>query len=376
MVKPRVNFTEALENVLAGVWQVREEHLDNAHIRKTREAVIDVRTIYRNKGEKLIGEKIKRYSQSIDFTRKRYRAGYIAAFGERHAYLTYRHLKKVEAVAPEIIPEPQTGDLTVTVIGAGAALELYGLCYFYNEKKSRIRKLRVNCIEKVNDWQSERNTFCDRVIKKAFPKLRVFPHDIDLNLINDNITLLSPHYDHLIKSDIILIYNILNEITSKYEKNVWKNLEYLFKICDKRVLVLLMEPAARYTLPRINPIVRKIEGYSKRILKADEEKFVFNSGPLKIKYEENDNGLNIRLFKKLTGGPKPTFEKALKRIHLATYIEPLSPITKYDAERQYRTKSIRHSDKTAVNDIGQPSFNDIDSSFGFQEVTTKYLTEQ
>ena len=117
LVKPNIDFTDALEHLLARVWQVNSEKLDNTYVRKTREAVIDVRTIYRNKGEKLIGEKIKRYSQSIDFSRKRYRAGYIASFGERHAYLTYRHLKKVEAVAPEVIPEPQHEELTRDELG-------------------------------------------------------------------------------------------------------------------------------------------------------------------------------------------------------------------------------------------------------------------
>ena len=86
MVKPNINFTDALEILLARIWQVSGERLDTAYIRKTREAIIDVRTIYRNKGEKLIGERIRRYSQSIDFTQRRYRAGYIASFGERHAY--------------------------------------------------------------------------------------------------------------------------------------------------------------------------------------------------------------------------------------------------------------------------------------------------
>jgi hypothetical protein len=376
MVKPNINFTDALENVLARVWQVSGEKLSGAYIKKTREAIIDVRTIYRNKGEKLIGEKVKRYSQSIDFSQKRYRAGYIASFGERHAYLTYSHLKKVENIDITLIPQPLNGELTVTLIGAGAALELFGLCYYYNENRSKIRKLNVNFIERVNDWQSDRTSVCERILKEAFPKVQIFPNDITLNLIQDNILLLSNNYDSLAKSDIIIIYNILNEITARYYQAVWRNLEYILKICDKRVLILLMEPAAQYTRPRITPIVDKLEVFTKRILKAHEEEFFFNSGALKIRYEDSANGLNVRLFKSVNGGPKPSFERALKRTHFACFINPLSPISKYEAERQLRSSKGR---KNNVNTKGkqeeQGDFNMIDTSFGNQKVNIKYLGE-
>lgn len=297
MVKPKIDFTDALENLLARVWQVSGDHLDSGFIRKTGEAVIDVRTIYRNKGEKLKGEKIKRYSQSIDFSQRRYRAGYIASFGERHAYLTYHHFKKIENVDQAVIPEPQKGELTVTVIGAGAALELFGLCYYYNENKSRIRKLKINFIERTSDWQSDRDSMLEMIIKKAFLKLRIIKKDITINLAQDGIMPLSREYDSLAKSDIILIYNVLNEITFYHTKMVWKNIEYILKICDKRVLILLVEPSAKYTISRIQPVIDQLSRCAKTILKSDEEEFVFNSGPLRIECSDS-NSLNFRLFTK------------------------------------------------------------------------------
>lgn len=379
MVKPNLDFTDALENLLARVWQVSGEHLDNRHIRKTREALVDVRTIYRNKGEKLTGERIRRYSQSIDFSQRRYRAGYIASFGERHAYLTYLHLKKIENADPNVIPEPQNGELTVTIIGAGAALEIFGLCYYYNEKRSRIRKLKLNFIERISDWQSDRDTMIERIIKKAFHKLQIFKEDININLIQDSILPLSQQYDNLADSDIILIYNVLNEITSNppsYQKMVWKNLEYILKICDKRVLILLMEPSAKYTRPRVQPISERLSVVTKPIISSNEEEFTFDKEPLKIQYENNNDGLNIRLFRNPIDGHKPTFEKSLKRIHLACVRDPLSPISKFDAERQFR-KSTRDRDERQrfKKPKEQSSFFQIESSFGNQKVSKKYLNE-
>jgi hypothetical protein len=379
LVKPNIDFTRALESLLVRIWQEDGERLDDSHIRKTREALVDVRTIYRNKGEKLVGEKIRRYSQSIDFTQRRYRVGYIASFGERHAYLAYHHLKRIAGKTPSAIPEPQNGELTVTVIGAGAALEIFGLCYYYNEKRSRITKLKLNFVERISDWQDDRDTMMERIIKKAFRKIRTFRENININLVQDNIVLLSQQYDFIADSDIILIYNVLNEITSNppsYQKMVWRNLEYIMKACDKRVLVLLMEPSAKYTRPRVDPIVDRLMRVSKSVIGPTEEEFTFDSMPLKIQYEDYDDGLNIKLFRNPIDGHKPTFETSLKRIHLACVRDPLSPISKFDAERQFR-KITRERDarQRFKKPREQRDFFQIDSGFGTQKVTRKYLNE-
>ena len=378
MVKPNVIFTNALEKVLARVWLLGDEHLDDKHLSDTQSAIIDVRTIYRNKGEKLIGEKVKRYAQSIDFSQRRYRAGYIASFGERHAYLTYRHLKKVENENPNVIPEPNNGELTVTIVGAGAALEIFGLCYFYNEAKHRIRKLKINCIERISDWHSDRDTVIERVIKKTFSKLEVISKDIEINLVQDNISILSHNYDNLAETDIVLIYNVLNEITTNpsHQKYIWKNIKYILKICDKRVLILLMEPSAYYTRPRVQPIIERLNIVTKNILSSNEEEFIFDTEPLIIQFESKIDGLNKRLFGNPSDGHKPTFEKSLKRIHLACVRDPLSPILELDAERQFRSIGRQRDEKQRFRRAkNQSSFFEIDEQFGNQRVTKKYLNE-
>ena len=191
--------------------------------------------------------------------------------------------------------------------------------------------------------------------------------------------LLSQQYDALADSDIILIYNVLNEITSNppsYPKMAWRNLEYMLKVCDKRVLVLLMEPSAKYTRPRVDPIVGRLMRVAKSVVGPTEEEFIFNNKPLKIKYENYDDGLNVKLFRNPIDGHKPTFETSLKRIHLACVRDPLSPISKFNAERQFRRIARQRDERQRFKKPReQTDFFQIDSGFGTQKVTKKYLDE-
>ncbi len=132
MAKPKdTPFTEALESVLLNIWGGTQDHLDDSLVRKTREALVEIRGAYRFKGEFP-----KKYPSTIQYRLAKNRAGYLAAFGQRHAYLTYTHLKRVEAINPELIPQPEDkkGELVITTLGAGAAIEMYGICLFYNEE--------------------------------------------------------------------------------------------------------------------------------------------------------------------------------------------------------------------------------------------------
>jgi hypothetical protein len=378
LVKPaQISFTEGLEAILAGVWQANGDHLDDTLILKTRNAIVDVRTIYRNKGEKLIGEKIKRYSQSIDFTQTKYRAGYIASFGQRHAFLTYRHMQMVENKNKDIIPKPINGILNVTLIGAGAALELFGLCYYYNEQSHKIRQINLNIIERIEDWHSDRTAFIERLLKRYFSKLKVITRsDIRLNLIEDGISYLSHDYDVLADSDIILVYNVLNEITTYHTQAVWKNIEYILKICDKPALLLLMEPAANYTRSRVQPIIDELCKTTRIILKPEEQQFEFITEPLKIEYENDENGLNVKLFRNLIDGRKPEFETSLKRFSLACLVKPLSPITKYEVERQYRKAFPERDEKQRfVKYKDQISFFKLEPDFGNGEIKYRLFGE-
>jgi hypothetical protein len=196
-----------------------------------------------------------------------------------------------------------------------------------------------------------------------------------MNLVQDNIVLLSQNYKNLADSDIILIYNVLNEITSKPldQKMVWENLKYILKLCDKSALVLLMEPAAKYTRPRVQPTIERLSAVTKYVIDPNEEEFTFDKQPLKIQYENSSDGLNVRLFGNPIDGHRPTLEKSLRRIHLACV---RIPISQFDAERQFRSVTRPRDERQRFRKPReQTSFSDFDSSFGTQKATRKYLNE-
>ena len=183
MVKPKkILFTEALENILINIWGGTKDHLDDFLIRKSRKALVEIRGIYRFKGD-FPGK----YPAGIQYRLRENRAGYLAAFGQGHAYLTYAHLKMIERIKPEVIPRPEDekDELVVTMFGAGAAIEAYGLCLFYNENAQRLRKLWLNLIEKEGAWVSNRHTVFEKLLKETFMKLEVFPTDIEADLTVD-----------------------------------------------------------------------------------------------------------------------------------------------------------------------------------------------
>ena len=123
-----------------------------------------------------------------------------------------------------------------------------------------------------------------------------------------------------------------------------------------------MEPSAQYTRPRVQPIIERLSMVTKHIISSNQEEFTFNKEPLKIQLENNSDGLNTRLFGTSIDRHKPTFETSLKRTHFACVRDPLSPISKFDAERQFR-KSLRARDERQRfrKSKDQASFYDIDN---------------
>lgn len=306
MVKPKkIPFTEALESVLVNIWGGTKDHLDDNLIKKTRKALVEIRGIYRFKGD------FKKYPSSINYRFQRNRAGYLAAFGQRHAYLTYVHLKNIETINSEIIPQPEDkkGELVVTMLGAGAALEAYGICLFYNYETQRLRKLYLNLIEKIEDWKSDRNTVFEKVLKGTFPKLAVHPIDIDADLTEDCLTKFVNRYDILARTDILLIYNVLNEIATKHAKMLWRNIEFLIRICRQPLLILLMEPCAQKALPRVEWVKIRLAQSSELIWEKDEDEIYFNAEPIEIDYEDTNVGLNDRLFRQTLDGGRPELQR-------------------------------------------------------------------
>lgn len=342
MVKPKkILFTEALESILTNIWGGTKDHLDESLIKKTRKALVEIRGIYRFRGD-FPGKS----PSNIQYRLRANRAGYLAAFGQRHAYLTYAHLKMAERKNSEVIPQPDPkSSLVTTMLGAGIAIETYGLCYFYNEETQSLQKLYLNLIEKEDAWISNRHNVFDKLLKETFPKLEVFPTDIDADLTTDCIPKFADYYDKISKTDILLIYNVLNEIHVKYAKVVWKNIDFILRICERPLLILLMEPSAFKAKPRVDWLKLQLAQCSDVIHDNAEEEFVFDSEPTIIEFEDDRAGLNHRLFGQTLDGSKPQLYKALKRTSMTCRVRPRSPIPVEQVQKQLALLELKRGAK-------------------------------
>ena len=332
MVKPRkILFTDTLESVLVNIWGGTRNHLSNSLVKKTRRALIEIRGIYRFRGD-FPGK----YPSSIKYRLRENRAGYLAAFGQRHAYLTYLQVKRVEGTNTGVIPNPENskGELVVTTLGAGPAIEMYGLCLALNEDSQRLQKLRLNLIDKEGEWSSSRHTVFEKVLKDTFPKLEIFPTEIDADLTTDCVSKLAGYYDKLAATQILLIYNVLNEIHVRHAAAVWKNINFILKACDRPVLILVMEPSVPKARARVEWLRRQLAQSSDVILDVPEEEFVFDTEPTRIELEGTGDGLNDRLFDQPLDGRRPALQQTVKRTHLACVVRPRSPVPAEQVQRQ------------------------------------------
>lgn len=276
----------------------------------------------------------------------------------------------IEKINPDSVPQPSEsrGELTVTIVGAGAAIESYGLCYFYNEYLQRLRILSLNLIDKVNEWLPNRHTIIDRVLNVTFPKLAISPTDIVADLTEDCISEFAKSYDKLVKTDILLIYNVMNEIPFADYKMVWRNLYFIINTCQKPLLILLMEPAGNKAISRVQWLTTMLKGCTRRIHEIDEEEISFNTPPLCIDFENSKDGLNIKLFRQTIDGIRPPqFKKSLKRTHLVCLNEPQSIVPISQIHSQLANPHIRRSRKGSFvsqsNNYGQTKFSDNDSKW-------------
>lgn len=361
MVKPKkIQFTEALEKFLVSIWGGTKNYLDEYLIKKTRKALVEIRGIYRFRGD-FPGK----YPSAIRYKLKKNRAGYIAAFGQRHAYLLYAHLKMIEKIKPDTIPRPEDrrGELVVTTLGAGAAIELYGLCHYYNENSKILQKLHLNAIEKEDSWNSNRDTVREKVLKDIFPGLEITQREFNVDLTSNCVSKFAQEkeYDDLIKTDILIIYNVLNEMHVKYAKTIWRDIDFIIRNCERRLLILLMEPSVRKARARIDWLRIKLAQSSDVIIEKDEEEFIFNYKPIRIDFEGTGNGLNDRLFNIVLDGDRPpNFEKSLKRTHIACSVRQRSTISPEQMRRQLETIGYKRevSGKYTKQITPQYSFRD------------------
>ena len=324
-------FPTLLESVLVNIWGGSGNRLERRELERTRQAITSIRKIYRFKGESGSQQPSK-----INYGFKKNRAGYLESFGERHAYLSFLHLRNVQSKQPDVIPLPRgkKNELVITSLGAGACIELYGLCLIYLGESRQTLTLKLNSIEKEREWVPNRHLLFSTVLKRTFPRLEIDPVDIDADLRKDAIPQFSQHYDRLSGTDILLIYNVLNEIPTTYSKQVWRNVKFLLDNFQKPVLILLMEPSAGRAEPRILWLKQLITQESELVESSKEELFYFDTPPACIEMDSSKQCLNYRLFGMKIEGSKPTFERHIQRSHMACIKRPNSPLSMEQVSKQ------------------------------------------
>jgi len=325
MAKPKTTFIKAFEPILISAWGSYKEQLDGNLLLETQEAIAHIRRVYRFKGEE--GAEAPSH---LDFRQPKNRAGYLAAFGERHAYLSYIHLKKIQELNFKAIPEPNRhGELTVTLLGAGPAIETYGLCLFYNEYAHKLQKLRLNLVERVREWQPTRELVFSRLIKDVLPKVDVYHEDIDADLKEANcVQIFAAHHDSLVGTQILFIYNVLNEIETGYSSMVLRNISYIVRQCEQPLLVLLAEPSAPKAWPRIKWLRDLLLKHSTVLLDESNAVINFSKDPTNITFEGVQDGLNDRLFgRRFEKKNPPALEVSLQRVLMAVHMTPLPPFS-------------------------------------------------
>jgi hypothetical protein len=345
MKKERNIFPSLLEKVLVDIWGGVGDRLSKPHLKSTRVATSYIRRVYRHKGEHGTIQ-----PSQINYRLKKNRAGYLAAFGERHAYLSYLHLKKAQSKNPEAIPKPRgkRNELVITSLGAGACVELFGLCLFYLSGSPRQSLLlKLNSVEKEREWNSSQHIVFTRVLKDTFPKVDVDKIDIHVDLKENAIPAFANQYDRLVNTDILLIYNILNEIPSTYANKLWRNIKFLIDIFQRPVLILLMEPSALRAEPRIYIIKEQIIQQTDLIEESKEEIFYFNEAPVCIKMSNSEDDLNYRLFGPSADSSRTDFETSISRAHMSSVKKPDSPITIEQMARQLSKLGVKRGRKGA-----------------------------
>lgn len=357
MAKPKTTFISAFEPILIKAWGSYQDQMDDNLLKKTRDALSYIRRVYRFKGE-LGAESPSR----IDFREPKNRAGYLAAFGERHAYLAYAHLKQVQAVNQNAIPMPNKhGELTVTLVGAGPAIETYGLCLFYNESTHELKRLTLNLIEKVREWQPTRELVLSGLIKEVLPKVDIFSIPIEADIKATNcVQTFAANHDSLVSTQLLFVYNVLNEIESEYASVVLRNLSYIIRQCEQPLLVLLAEPTALKAWPRIKWIRDLLLQYSTVLIDERDREIMFSEEPTKIAL----TGLNDRLFSRAFEKNPPLFETSLHRVIMACQMVPPEPFSSQHYEqlqrlqlRRDRKGRIVKETVTPVTDYQPPLFS-------------------
>jgi hypothetical protein len=188
----------------------------------------------------------------------------------------------------------------------------------------------------------------------VLPKVEVYSIPIEADIKEANcVQTFATHHDTLINTQLMLIYNVLNEIETEYAHMVLRNLSYIIRQCEQPVLVLLAEPAAKKALPRIKWIRQLLLQYSTVIIDELNENISFQAEPIMIELK----GVNHRLFSKDFGKNPPDFETTLNRVIMACHMTPPEPFSSQQYEQLRRQFAVRRDRKGKIMKESTPRVN-------------------
>jgi hypothetical protein len=310
----RRSFASEFEILLARTWESQSNTLSAQYIRNTRDAITSIRKFYTFKMQ---------MPSKINYRIKKNRAGYLASFGERHAYLPHYQLRQISQNFSVKIPQPQDGELTLTLLGGAAAVEAFGVLYYFNEKTQVIRRLNLVTIEKVNEWDEVRRLYINTLLKDFFRKVSIKDFKISADLTRPCQCNFAEHHDVLIKTDILMCYNVLNENEVNEQPAIIENLRYILNLNLKPLLVMLMEPSPDKSIARVRPFKTYLASISE-VLQDDIQTYQFNEDPLRIAMNKDDpQDLNTRLFgQTVAGAANPVFYDSIQRIAFCALKQP------------------------------------------------------
>ena len=176
------------------------------------------------------------------------------------------------------------------------------------------------------------------------PRVDIFSVSIEADLREANcVQTFSTHHDSLVRTQLLLIYNMLNEIEAMYAPTVLRNLSYIIKQCEHTLLVLLAEPTALKAWPRIRWLRELLLQHSTVILDEPDGEMRFLEEPTRIAFDGTESGLNDRLFSRSLEKNPPALETALRRVLMACQMvpPPLFSAEHYDQLRRLRLRRDR-----------------------------------
>lgn len=147
----------------------------------------------------------------------------------------------------------------------------------------------------------------------------------------------SAHNDTLVNTQLLFIYNVLNEIESEYAPIVLRNLSYIIRQCEQPLLVLLAEPTAKKAWPRIRWIRDLLLQYSTVLIDNPFEEIEFSKDPTRIVMK----GLNERLFSREYEKNPPEFKTSIERVIMACQMIPPEPFSSQRYEQLQRLQLKR-----------------------------------